>query len=306
MKDVIKLLCWSGLILLLTACHTKPAPNYHYSTVPLPRELYIDEGTQEITQSTLYYQSDSVQTAAKLLAQSLNRLTMKKWTVQRGTAPKGCITLQINHQLPADMYTLDTRETLRLQAGSYKSLALGIPSLLQSMEIIKRKAFFYRMLIKDRPNYAWRTVMIDVARRWIPLPILRETIELLHYYKISALHLHLSDNESFTFGTTRYPALLTYNQNGSPRYYTKAQLRELVQFAEDRGVTIIPEIDLPGHSSPLWRKMPEVFGALDAEGKPQNLYTVNMVSEKCYTALYALLDEVIAVFDTSPYFQLGG
>ncbi len=158
-----------------------------------------------------------------------------------------------------------------------------------------------KMEIKDEPANEFRSVMLDVARRWHPMDTIKDTVELLRLYKIGYLHLHLSDNQSMTFTSKALSKLATPN-----RSYSAKEMGELVRYAQERGVVIIPEIDIPGHSGSWVGKYPELFGTTDpTTGKSRSTGIVNMASEKAYKALDTLVAELCDTFKSSPYIHLG-
>ena len=154
------------------------------------------------------------------------------------------------------------------------------------------------MTIQDQPDSTYRSIMLDVARAWHRPETIKKIIDLCRWYKINYLHLHLTDDSAFTFPSDQFPELATENHS-----YTKAQLVALNQYAYDRGVVLVPEIDVPGHSSQFMRKMPELFGI---EKVSQNPYTINMGREEVYQALDVLMEEVATIFTYSPYIHIGG
>ncbi|MEM7316722.1 MAG: family 20 glycosylhydrolase, partial [Planctomycetota bacterium] len=152
----------------------------------------------------------------------------------------------------------------------------------------------------DKPDYEFRSVLLDLARRPHPIETVKQTIDLLSLYKINYLHLHLSDTQSCVYTSRVLPEMATKEA------YSWEQMKGIVKYADERGVTIIPEIDVPGHSSSWVRKMPERFGTTDPEtNQSRPLGIVNMANEKSYEALDLLFGELAATFASSPYIHLG-
>ncbi len=273
--------------------------------VPKPKEYKEKKGSFVIDQSTtIVFTDNSLEGVAEALSGSLAKITGKEVSIGSKGGKKR-IELKLNSSLEPSSYQLEIKKSkIVLEAADFNTLALATSSILQ---LTNEKGVLPAVYIKDKPEFAWRTAMLDVARFWHPLESLYETVELLSYYKIPMLHFHLSDDQSVVFGTELYPKVLKNNSDGTPRYYTKQELRDLIEFARVRGVSIIPEIDLPAHSAPFWREYPEIFGAVDPEtGKAVSLSAVNMTEERTYQALDRLIKEVTEVFTTTPYFHLGG
>ena len=129
-------------------------------------------------------------------------------------------------------------------------------------------------------------------------------IRLCRLYKVRFLQLHLTDDQAFTFPSKTYPQLTTQNTHGGPAY-TLAELRDLEDYATQRGVTLVPEFDVPGHCGTMNRTMGDLF--LIKGTKPYEHHaTVNFANPKVLQALETLVGEMCSVFQASPYFHIGG
>lgn len=295
-----------SLILVLNNCEIKE--NSRNNLIPLPQKIEFDDGKLLLNSiNVISYDNPEIEKTAYFLSSLLTRYTSKNIGIEFKSKRNNCISLSINSKLDSLSYELNINDTnVKLCSGSLKTLALSFSTLIQLLDEDNGEYIFPYVHIVDRPFFEWRTLMVDLARRWHPISSLKEVIELMHFYKVDKLHLHLSDNESFVVLLDAFPKLVSMNENGTKRYYTKAELRELVEFANVRGITIIPEIDLPGHSGELWKKYPEKFGALDKNNLPVNLHTVNMLSDRCYESIQILLKEISEIFYTSDYIHIGG
>ncbi len=205
------------------------------------------------------------------------------------------LKIQIDNDLPVGNYTIETTGNISIKGSSYTAVVNGISSLWQSLNA---NLHIPKGTIKDSPNYNYRSIMLDLARAWHDIETIKEIIMLCRWYKINYLHLHLTDDSAFTFPSDAFPALATKGHS-----YSKEELIDLNQYAQERGVILIPEIDVPGHSSEFIKKMPELFGIAKVDNNP---YTVSMGKEEVYEALAVLMKEVAAVFSHSPYIHIGG
>ncbi|NOX51299.1 MAG: family 20 glycosylhydrolase [Gammaproteobacteria bacterium] len=155
--------------------------------------------------------------------------------------------------------------------------------------------------IKDCPRFAWRGVLIDVARHFMSIDLLARVVEGLSLLKLNVLHLHLSDDQAFRFNSDKFPKL------ASPQSYSKQMLKNLVAYAADRGVRVVPEIDVPGHvntwlvSYPAWGM--QQVSATQRFGVHQAC--LNPADENTYRVLSDLFTEVAEVF-TDEYLHIGG
>ena len=205
------------------------------------------------------------------------------------------IRLAVTPGMGAETYQLRVNGDVDVRGGSYQAVAEGTVTLLQ---LINKQNGLPEVEIRDTAAFAYRALMIDVARSWHSVETLKKIISLCRWYKIKYLQLHLTDDQSFTLPSSAYPSLSTKN-----RHYTAADLKVLNEYAGNRGVTIIPEIDVPSHSSSLIAAMPGLFGI---KNQKENSYTVNMGSEKTYQALNVIIGETARLFPQSPYIHIGG
>ena len=141
----------------------------------------------------------------------------------------------------ADSYEhrLSLGETVRIQSPTEWGALTALATLTQ----LVAKGEFQVSEIRDAPHYAWRGVMIDTVRHFISLDTLRRTLDVMAFYKLNVLHLHLTDDQGFRFRSTNYPELASVDA------YSAAELRDLVDYAADRAIRIVPEIDVPGHAT---------------------------------------------------------
>lgn len=168
--------------------------------------------------------------------------------------------------------------------------------------------------ISDMPKYGYRGAMLDVARHFFTLEEVKKYIDLLALYKINKLHLHLSDDQGWRIEIKSWPNLTNYGGStevggGPGGFYSQEEYKELVSYAQERFITIIPEIDLPGHTNAALASYPE----LNCNGKSPELYTGIEVGFSTLCAdkeiSFQFLDDVIreiSEITPGPYFHLGG
>lgn len=176
-------------------------------------------------------------------------------------------------------------------------------STLQQLLLTSPQGTLRECEIKDSPTFPWRGLMIDVARHFIELSVLRETLDLMYYFKLNVLHLHLTDDQAFRFGCSRHPELV------SNLHYTKAELRELVEHAADRAIRIVPEIDMPGHTSSWFLENPEwvlgPFEATECEQFGPHKACLDPSNSELMNVVFDVLAEVIDTF-CDEFVHLGG
>ncbi len=201
----------------------------------------------------------------------------------------------------ADGYRLEinplAQPPITLRARTQGALASGSASLLQLMDAsLRERQDLPACSIVDSPAFDFRALLVDVARRPHTIATLESLIELCRLYKLNYLQLHLTDDQAFTFPSRAFPKLVTERQ-----HFSREELLALVEFARVRGVTLLPELEMPGHAGAMVAAMPELFRA-----HKDHHATLNFANVRTLEALDTLLAEVAEVFSTSPYIHIGG
>jgi hexosaminidase len=182
----------------------------------------------------------------------------------------------------SERYSLAIKDdTVLLMADEPSGVLHGLATLRQSITNVPGGFAVPAMAIDDAPRFAWRGVMIDVARHFMSLPTLERQIDAMELVKLNVLHLHLSDTERFRVESRLYPKL---HEASSPDIYSQADIHRLVSYAADRGVRIVPEFDVTGHSLAI------LGSALDPD---------------TFVFLDRLFGEMAGLFP-DPYFHVGG
>ncbi len=161
--------------------------------------------------------------------------------------------------------------------------------------------------IQDAPRFPWRGLSLDVSRHFIPVDEIEHNIDGLAAVKLNVLHWHLSDDQGFRVESKKYPRLQEYGSNG--QYYTQAEIREVVEYARDRGVRIVPEFDMPGHATswlPGYPKLAARTGSFEiapSYGVLSDL--MDPTKESTYSFLNNFVGEMAKLFPDE-YFHIGG
>lgn len=201
---------------------------------------------------------------------------------------------EIDPHMPEEAYILTASpEGVVITAATVVGVLNAISTLIQIMEKGEDSQHFTvpECRIEDAPSCSWRGVMIDLARNFHDIPMLYEYVDMCRFFKIRYLHLHFTDDQSYTLPSLCFPKLSTPD-----RSYTEHDIRALVTHAQKRGVCIIPEIDVPGHCTSFAEAYGDIFGR-------DGIICQNEVSMTCMEALFR---ELCALFDTSPYIHIGG
>ena len=208
------------------------------------------------------------------------------------------MTLEIVDGLEEEGHEITIDKDISIHGGSFKAVSQGLSTLYQVIKVFpKDGASFPRVEIKDSPFAPYRGLLVDLARKKHKMKTLYKIVDMCRWYKLNHLHLHLTDKQSFTFPSRKYPQL------PSPRHhFTWDELLDLERYATERGITIIPELEVPGHARSMVRSMPEVF---QLHGEIENDGAINMGKEKAYEVIDDLIGELCEVFTGTPWIHLG-
>ncbi|WP_299681521.1 family 20 glycosylhydrolase [uncultured Dokdonia sp.] len=208
------------------------------------------------------------------------------------------LVLSIDIPMPEEAYKLViSDDAIVIQGGSDRAVRYGIITLSQLLVETNKSLLLPKGIITDQPDHEYRSLMIDLSRNWHSVNTLKQLIVLAGFYKVKYVHLHLTDDGLFTFSSDAFPELRT------EKHYSKEDLMVLNAFAKAYGVTLIPEIDMLGHSNAFIRADAQRWGI---ENSKENYYTLNMGSEQVYEGIQTLLEEVAEAFPESPYIHIGG
>jgi hexosaminidase len=161
--------------------------------------------------------------------------------------------------------------------------------------------------IEDRPRFPWRGLMLDVSRHWMPVEVVERNLDAMAAVKLNVFHWHLSDDQGFRAESRRFPRLQQLGSDGN--FYTQAELRHVVAYARDRGIRVVPEFDMPGHTNSWLVGYPELASAPGpySIGRTWGVYdgALDPTREETYDFLDAFLEEMTQLFPDS-YFHIGG
>src|SRR6266852_4719357 len=135
----------------------------------------------------------------------------------------------------------------KIEAATPLGSMHGLQTFLQLMEVSPDGFAAPAVKIQDKPRFPWRGLMIDVSRHFIPLEILRRNLDAMEAVKMNVFHWHLSENQGFRVESKKFPKLHTMGSDGF--YYTQDEIRDFIAYARDCGIRVVPEFDMPGHST---------------------------------------------------------
>lgn len=206
-----------------------------------------------------------------------------------------------------ESYTLEiTPSRATLTASNALGVLHGLQTFLQLIEPTPSGYAVPVITIPDQPRFAWRGLLIDVSRHFIPIEVLKRNLDGMAAVKMNVLHWHLSDDEGFRVESKRLPKLHELGSEG--QYYTPAEIRDFVAYARDRGIRVVPEFDMPGHSRSWLAAYPEL-ASVPGPYKAGRIADADTVMDPTREEIYKFLDKFIGeMADLFPdsYFHIGG
>lgn len=298
------------------------------SVIPVPLKMEQGTGCFLLSENTkLYINLQGLE--AQLLENCLQALPvhLKKGKKKDTQNMLSLLITEKNHQLPSpESYTLSvTPQQILIRATSGAGLFYGMQTLLQLAQPSGAGSYSIASVeIEDTPRFAYRGLMLDVSRHFSTKEFIKKQIDALAYYKINRLHLHLTDAAGWRLEIKKYPLLTefaawrtdpTWKQwwNGGRKYvrfdapgayggyYTQDDIREILEYARQHYITVIPEIEMPSHSEEVLAAYPQ----LSCSGEPYKNSDFCVGNEETFTFLENVLTEVMELFP-SEYIHIGG
>jgi hexosaminidase len=193
----------------------------------------------------------------------------------------------------------------KLTAPASLGVLRGLQTFLQLVQITPTGFAVPAVAIKDQPRFPWRGTLIDVSRHFIPIDVLKRNLDAMAAVKLNVLHWHLSDDQGFRAESKKFPKLTGMGSDGM--FYTQDEIRDLIAYAHDRGIRVIPEFDIPGHSRSWFLGYPELSsgsGPYTLEGGG-----IDPIMDPTRESTYKFLDKFIAEMAKlfpDEYFHIGG
>lgn len=238
--------------------------------------------------------------------------TMQDFSIQaEKTEKNGSIQLVRNATCyNPEEYRLTVSSTgILIEAGCANGCFYGLQSALQLISSAGAGDSIPSAVIQDIPRYGWRGLMLDESRHFIGKEEVKKLLGFMALHKLNKFHWHLTDSQGWRIEIKKYPLLTTVgavgnlsDRDASAQYYTQSEIAEIVKYAADRFIEVIPEIDMPGHATSAVKAYPEFSGG-GSEQFPN--FTFNPGKEGTYTFLMDILREVTELFP-SKYIHIGG
>ena len=200
-----------------------------------------------------------------------------------------------------------TGDNARLEAETDLGVLHGLETFLQLLDADAQGYFLPGVNIRDTPRFPWRGLLIDVGRHFQPVDVIKRNLDGMAMVKMNVLHLHLTEDQGFRIESKKFPRLHQMGSNGE--YFTQDQIRDIISYASDRGIRVVPEFDMPGHATAWFVGHPELasapgpyviekkFGVFDP--------TMDPTKKSTYKFLKTFLTEMCSLFPDA-YFHIGG
>lgn len=329
-KTILTIAVMITALTAMTSC-TGGGPDKVYNkginVIPVPLELAVTDSVAKFTigsSTTIGITSPDFKTPADYLANKIKNSTGYDLKI----AESGDIMLELNTRVPVghEGYLLtSTKDGVKIEARTPQGAFYGVQTLLQllpaeieSPVVVEGISWDLPLVtVKDEPRFAYRGLMLDVARHFTSVEDIKRQLDVLAMYKINRFHFHLTEDQAWRIEIKKYPKLTEIGSkrvegDGStygPFFYTQEQIKEIVAYAAERYIDVIPEIELPGHGLAALSAYPEYsctggpFTPRIIWGVEEDVYCVGQ--EETFTFLEDVITEVAALFP-SQYFHIGG
>ncbi len=330
MHSTFKLLaCLFSILTVLFSCQSEPATNLRLEPlIPYPAVVIADSSSFLLSSQTVIHVANNpdLLVLGEYLQKAILEKTGQELLLDVNNEEAGQTRIVLRYwgaDIPKkepEHYDMDILERdILITASEAEGIFRAIQTLMQlipekSLETEKYTHKIPTGTIRDQPQYAYRGMMLDVARHFFEAEDVKRVIDLLALCKINYLHLHLADDQGWRIEIKRYPLLTeiggsTEVGGGPGGYYTEEDYQEIIRYAQERFITIVPEIDMPGHTNAALAAYPE----LNCDGVARELYTGTEVgfSTLCTNdfEVLAFVANVIgdlARMTPGPYIHIGG
>jgi hexosaminidase len=312
-RRIISLMAFSLIASAVSLC-----AQTHLSNLPLPEHvtegngsLVLDGGLQFSFEG--YTEPRLERARDRFLMQLEHETGILHWPNASPNQPRFVIQTEHASELVQQVgedesYRLQvTPEKVVLSAPNPLGILHGLQTFLQLVQVSDHGFVVPAVTVEDKPRFPWRGLMIDTGRHYIPIEVLRQNLDLMEATKLNVFHWHLSEDQGFRIESKVYPMLQGKGSDGL--YYTQVQVRDLIAYARDRGIRVVPEFDMPGHAGAWFVGYPELASGAGPYSIERKWGIFNPAMdpsrESTYQFLDRLLGEMTALFPDA-YFHIGG
>ena len=327
MKKVLKIIGWILAGLLAIACvawfvFLKPDPppinvndRAQINLMPLPAELKLSKGVFVLgTELSHMLTGKSGPRTEEALSRFYSKLKQVTGTGHGSGSGQQmilhCSQEEISYPSQTDDESYSIRITgnkIKVEAQSSTGIMYALESLLQLVREEGGQWVLPQLNLEDTPRYPWRGLMIDVCRHWIPKEVILRNLDAMASVKMNVLHLHLTEAQGFRIESKKYPKL--HEMGSAGNYYTQEDIREIIDYAADRAIRVVPEFDVPGHTKAWFVGHPELASGpgpyqLDSSMMGSSP-AMDPTRDEVYDFLDVFLGEMSVLFPDE-YLHIGG
>jgi hexosaminidase len=296
-----------------------PAPEFVNTLMPQPAHLSTQEGRFTLSPSlaviTDHYRDARLDAA---IARCLDRIeTQTGISIPTSPSANASGALAISVDGPGqtiqsidedESYSLNVSPSgVRLHAAAVVGAMRGLETLQQLIQADAAGYFLPVVSIQDTPRFRWRGLMIDCGRHFMPVEVIRRTLDGMAAVKLNVFHWHLTEDQGFRMESRAFPGLTGLGSDGL--FYTQEQAREIVAYARDRGIRVVPEFDMPGHSSAWFVGYPDLASAPGPFHIEREFGVFDPVMDPTRESTYKFLDTFVAemaVIFPDHFMHIGG
>src|SRR5690348_2556429 len=291
----------------------------HLHLMPWPSSVQEGNGSLRVdasfTVALTGYTEPRLDRAVQRFLGQLHRQTALLPATKAGDAANATLVIHTDQASKAvqelgedESYSLEvTAAGAKLSAANPLGILRGLQTFLQLVDVTPGGFAAPAVTIKDQPRFPWRGLMIDVSRHFIPLEVLKRNLDGMEAVKLNVFHWHLSENQGFRIESKKFPKLQELGSDGM--FYTQDEVRGLIEYARDRGIRVVPEFDMPGHSTAWFVGYPELASAPGPYSIERKWGVfdpaMNPTDEKVYKFLDEFIGEMTKLFPDH-YFHIGG
>ncbi len=347
MKTIKKILCIS--VLWVVACQSQKEAVFtmkDLAVIPQPESVVLGKGSFRFTKETVFVTAPELYPMTNSFVEQYEKATGFRMFFRKATIQTSYILLSLDKSLPKEGYTLVVKpDKISITAADHngalyalETLRQLLPKEFESSTPVKTDWVIPAVTISDAPQYAWRGLMLDVSRHFFPKEYILKTLDRMAMLKLNTFHFHLVDNEGWRIEIKKYPKLTEIgawrvdqedklwnertpnsanafaNPATAPKkyggFYTQEDIKEIVAYASARGITVIPEIEMPAHAMSAIAAYPKLSCHKRPIGVPSgavwpitDIYCAGQ--EETFTFLEDVLTEVMELFP-SKYIHVGG
>ena len=312
--------CYFLFLLISLTCFS-PLVAQQHSLLPVPKQVVFGEQRFQIDKGFHVVLNDTAASrAGKAVSRFLRRLDNRtqlliaKEFYKKPLEKQGPF-LRIEYSREGllqpgedESYSLQiTGDQAILKATTDIGVIHGLETFLQLITADQIGYFIKGVSITDQPRFTWRGLLIDVGRHFSPVDVIKRNLDAMAMVKMNVLHLHLSEDQGFRIESKVFPKLHLHGSNGE--YYTQEQIRDIINYASDRGIRVVPEFDIPGHATSWFVGYPEIASAPGpyAIEKKFGVFDPSMdpTKKSTYKFLKKFITEMCKLFPDE-YFHIGG